>query len=116
MNKQRNALFKRSKETAQRLAKEAIKDGSRIEEEGSFPIYMVVLSHDKNDDILIIHSNYSFEPFKNTEDENPGSNDAGTPENIKKLPGDKPMRNLEGNKMNKPGNKPNQEETGKTDC
>ncbi len=76
MNKLKKLLLKDSKETAQRLAKKAIKSGRLLEEEGTFPIYMVVSSHDKNDDIMILHPRYSFEPFKNAEHNSTSDNDA----------------------------------------
>ena len=55
MSKLKKTMLTSSKETATGLAKKAIKNGNLIEDEGSFPIYVVVSSHDKNDDILIIH-------------------------------------------------------------
>jgi hypothetical protein len=107
MNKHRNALFKSSKETSRRLAKEAVKNGSIIEEEGTFPIYMVVLSHDKNDDILIIHPTYSFEPFQNGVNNFSELNVDENPTNVKKIPGDKPLRIVVDDSSDKHDNVPN---------
>jgi hypothetical protein len=76
MNKERKKLFKNSKKTAHKTTKKAIKNINLVEE-GVFPTYMVVLGHDKNDDIMVIH------PIDNS-----SPNDAGKPS---KLPGDKSL-------------------------
>jgi len=92
MNIQRNALLKKSKATSQCLAKEAYKSGNSIEAEGTFPIYMVVLSNVKNDDILIIHAAYSLEPFQSSLNNHSELNAQENFADVKKLPGDQPLR------------------------
>ncbi|HTB31287.1 MAG TPA: hypothetical protein VK808_04625 [Bacteroidia bacterium] len=99
MNKQKNALFKGSKETAQRLAKEAIQSGYRIEEERTLPIYIVISSNDKNDDIFIIHPAYPIVPFQNSQ--YTGKN---TQSDKSEPPVDKPVRPIKGKDKNMSSN------------
>ncbi|HTA26627.1 MAG TPA: hypothetical protein VK809_02480 [Bacteroidia bacterium] len=74
MNTEKGKLFKKSKRTAQNLAKRAIKSEPNIEE-GTFPIYMVVSSHDKNDDIMFIHPIYPVEFFQDFRENGNSRND-----------------------------------------
>jgi hypothetical protein len=71
-----------------RLAKEVIKESGCIGNQMDFPIYMVVLSRDKNDEIMIIPQLYSG---------NLGSTstriDTELLENEKRLPSEKPIPN-----------------------
>jgi hypothetical protein len=90
MNIRKNRLFKSSGQTAQRLAKEAFKNGHRIEEERMFPIYVVVSRHDKNDDIIIIHPAYPVMPFQNSH-----NNQNKPPSDKSSRPVDKPIRPID---------------------
>jgi hypothetical protein len=99
----KSRLLKSSTETAQRLAKEAIKSGRLIEEERMFPIYVVVSNPDKNNDIMIIHPAHPITPFQNsTNNFNKSSGDKSS------LPIDKPIRPIGRiNEKNNPEDKEN---------
>jgi hypothetical protein len=87
MSTEKNRLVESSMQTEQSPVKETIKSGQRVEQKKTLPIYEVVSSHDRNDDIMIIHLAYPV-----TSSQNLYNNYNAMQCDKSSLPVDKPIR------------------------